>query len=261
VINLFKKTQIKETPTKHYEIASIGDKHNVWGLPFLLEWVDPLRIEKMKFSLFEVLPDFESMIGEFKVHIVHSLGGGHILKSEILDNPDSASRPLEIAAEVFFTGDDLNEARHAFANYVFDDVVSLTNLKDLHLFRSFVLVDWNEEMKRVKKRTWNLKEMITKKDKFLMDVENQIMRKEGFYLRVLIKGKMIDFAKNLEDFSMGKPVEKKENYFASSEVETRFQYFDTFKLYNFHFIDEKNGTVKESYESQAMSSLLKVFIF
>ena len=30
-----------------------------------------------------------------------------------------------------------------------------------------------------KKRTWSLKEMITKKDKFLMDVENQIMRKEG----------------------------------------------------------------------------------
>ena len=139
MINLFKKTQIKETLTKHYEIASIGDKQSVWGLTPLLEWVDPLRIEKLRFSLFEVLPDFESMIGEFKVHIVHSLGGGHILKSEILEHPDSASRPLEIAAEVFFIWDDLNDTRHAFTNYVFDDVVSLTNVKDLHLVRSFFL--------------------------------------------------------------------------------------------------------------------------
>ena len=72
---------------------------------------------------------------------------------------------------------------------------------------------------------------------------------------------MIDYAKNLEDFLIWKPVEKKENYFASSEVETRFQYFDAFKLYNFYYIDEKNGAVKESFESQAMSFLLKVLIY
>ena len=85
------------------------------------------------------MPYFESMIGEFKVHIVRSSGRWHILKSEILEHPDSVSRPLEIAAEVFFIWDDLNDTRHAFTNYVFDDVVSLTNVKDLHLVRSFFL--------------------------------------------------------------------------------------------------------------------------
>ena len=103
VITLFKKTPIKDQLNKQYEIVTIGEKKNIWGTPSLLEWVDPDRIEKLRFSLFEVLPDFQSMIGDMKVHIVHSLGGGHILKSEILQNPDSSSRPLEIAAEVFFT--------------------------------------------------------------------------------------------------------------------------------------------------------------
>ena len=134
VINLFKKTQIKESSNKKFGIVSIGEKQNIWGLPSLLEWLDPMRIEKLRFSLFEVLPDFETTIGDFKVHIVHTLGGGHILKSDILEYPDSSARPLEISSEVFITGDDIYEAKQAFATYVYDDVVSLTNLKDLHLF-------------------------------------------------------------------------------------------------------------------------------
>lgn len=267
IINFLKKTQLKDPQNKEFEITAIGENERLWGLPYLLEWVDPLRIEKLKFSLFEVLPDFQSMIGEFNVHILHSLGGGHILKSEMIQNPDSSSRPLEIAAEVFFSGESIMEAKQAFANYVFDDVISLTNLKDLHLFKGFMFQVWDEESLEMKKRTWTMKEMITGKMKFLGELENHLnnnnYKKEVFYLRVLIKGKMIDYNKNLEDFMGFKAGSdnKKENYFLSSEVEGRFQYFDAYKFYNFHYIDLKNAGAKESFESQPMSSLLKVTCF
>lgn len=260
VINLFKKTQIKESSNKKFGIVSIGENQNIWGLPSLLEWLDPMRIEKLRFSLFEVLPDFETTIGDFKVHIVHTLGGGHILKSDILEYPDSCSRPLEISSEVFITGDDIYEAKQAFATYVYDDVVSLTNLKDLHLFKNLVFQTWDDEAKEMKKRTWSLHEMITKKSQFLDDVINQIDKKDRFYLRVLIKGKMIDFVKNLEGLVAGKSYEKKENYFVSSDIETRYQYYDTFKIYNLHYIDMSDGT-KESFEYQPLSSLMKALFF
>lgn len=258
VINLLKKTQINESSNKKFGIISIGEKQNIWGLPPLLEWLDPIRIEKLRFSLFDVLPDFETNIGEFQVHIVHTLGGGHILKSDFLEFPDSSSRPLEIASEVFLTGGNLYEAQHAFATYVYDDVVSLTNLKDLHLFKSLVFQSWDDEAKEMKKKTWSLHDMITKKSHFLDDVINQINKNERFYLRILIKGKMIDYGKNLEDLASGKSSEKKENYFVSSDIETRFQYYDTFKIYNLHYIDVNNGSKIESFEYQPLSSLMKV---
>lgn len=267
VINLLKKTSLnlKDAKNKQFDIDCIGESNSIWGLPYLLQWVDPVRIEKLKFSLFEALPDFQSVIGEFNVQVAHSLGGGHILKSEVLEHPNSSSHPLEIAAEVFFKGESLLEAKSAFANFVFDDVISLTNLKDLHLFKGFVFQTWDEGDKEMKKRTWNLKEMITNKAKFTGEVEaclNSVSYKRDiFYLRVLIKGKMIDYSKYLEEWTGMKPGgEKKESYFLSAEVEGRFQYYDAFKFYNFHYIDTKNGSVKESFESQPMSSLFKVFI-
>lgn len=235
---------------------TIGEKQTIWGLPSFLEWIDPNRIEKLRFSLFEVLPDFESTISDFNVHIVHSLGGGEILKSDILMYPNSSPRPLEIAAEVFVSGDNLYEAKYAFATYVYDDVVSLTNLKDLHLFRNFVVEKTNIEKTEIKKRVWTISEIITQKNNFIEELIAQLNSKGAFYLKVLIKGKMIDFGHYLEEFEV-KSQEKKENYFATSEIETRYQYYNAYKLYNFHYIDLQNG-VRESYESQPLSSLLKV---
>lgn len=83
--------------------------------------------------------------------VCHSFGGAHFLKSGLLDFPESAKKPLEIGAEVFVEGESANVGFEAFASFVYDDVLSLTNIKDLHLFMNFAVCRWNPETKQLLK--------------------------------------------------------------------------------------------------------------
>jgi hypothetical protein len=83
--------------------------------------------------------------------VCHSFGGAHFLKSGLLDFPESARKPLEIGAEVYVEAESFNFGYEAFANFVYDDVISLTNIKDLHLFISFAVCRWNPETKQLLK--------------------------------------------------------------------------------------------------------------
>ena len=77
-------------------------------------------------------------------------------------------------------------------------------------------------------------------------------------MKILLKGKRIDFNELIESAqSKFKMPKSKENYFASKDLETKHQYFLTYKYYNFHFTNTLKKS-KTSYEYQPLSSLLKV---
>lgn len=53
-----------------------------------------------------------------KLEVFYTIGGGYVLKSDIIPYPESASRSLEICAEVFVDNNDQEKALEAFVNFV-----------------------------------------------------------------------------------------------------------------------------------------------
>ncbi len=107
---------------------------------------------------------------------------------------------------------------------------------------------------------WELSQIIKNRAKFVDKIIDAVQKKQLIYLKILLKGKRIDFRDLIESAQYKSKIPKnKENYFASKDLETKHQYFLTYKYYNLHFKNVLKKT-RTSYEFQPLSSLIKVKI-
>ena len=59
--NIIQKFKVNNIPegNREYSIVPLNEKKNIWGNYDLLEWVNQIRIERLYYSLIDILPEFD----------------------------------------------------------------------------------------------------------------------------------------------------------------------------------------------------------
>lgn len=59
-----------------------------------------------------------------------------------------------------------------FAQFVYDDLLSVTNKQDLHIIKELVLYRYDEaSAKKNLKKSWSIPDILTKKNEFITEIK------------------------------------------------------------------------------------------
>ena len=170
-----------------------------------------------------------------------SLGGGTVFAKKYIKASDSSPSPITIFRTVTIECPGLDDAASLFANYVFEDVKNATTTEEeTQVFQDFQIIDITSQGTGIKKKKYQIEEILEKKSEFITDMKNAAKNKR------LIKLKMIARIPNpeaeFEGIMMGDAGEK------AMPEEIKYVFIVYNKFYGLHYIQKTpSALVRTSY--------------
>lgn len=199
-----------------------------------MEYIFVPTLKEFYYSIQNILPSFTKAFPNGELSVVNSLSAGYLLKGELIKYPNAHPKDLEINCECFVVADTIDSAFDIFSQFVFEDCNAITNKKDLHIIKEFIIYQYDAETHQNVKFSWKMKNIReVNRRKFTSDIIVNAKQKNAMYWKGYCKVQAFEhlgLTETLNDMT-GK---QNLNETDQTPESTAYQYIEVYKNYNLH---------------------------